>query len=245
MKKIAVVTGASRGIGESVASFLAKNDYFLILVARSEEKLKKVKTQIEESGNYAVYYSLDVSVSLEVQSCIEDIISTYGQIDLLFNNAGIVKKGTTALPNNEIDEILKINLNGAIYVAKYVAEQMKKQKSGYIINMSSMGGKTAASFAGVYAASKFGLSGFSEALAKEMSPYNVKVTNLCPHMTATEMTANRKFKPEKMIQIDDICKTIGYLLSLSQSAVPLEVAIHCMDFIRESALASYKAYGLE
>ena len=59
------------------------------------------------------------------------------------------------------------------------------------------------------------------------------------------MTANRKFKPEKMIQIDDICKTIGYLLNLSQSAVPLEVAIHCMDFIRESTLASYKAYGLE
>ncbi len=245
MKKIAVVTGASSGIGASVAAFLAKNDYFLILVARSEEKLKKVKTQIEESGNSAIYYSVDVSASLEVQSCIEDVISTYGQIDLLFNNAGIVKKGTTTLPDNEIDEILKINLNGAIYVAKYVAEQMKKQKFGYIINMSSMGGKTAASFAGVYAASKFGLSGFSEALAKEMSSYNVKVTSLCPHMTATEMTANRKFKPEKMIQIDDICKTIGYLLNLSPSAVPLEVAIHCMDFIRESALASYKAYGLE
>ena len=79
---------------------------------------------------------------------------------------------TTSLPDNEIDEILRINLNGAIYVAKHVSEQMKRQKCGYIINMSSIGGKIAASFAGIYAASKFGLSGFSEALAKEMSSHN-------------------------------------------------------------------------
>ena len=245
MKKIALVTGASSGIGKSVAKFLAKNGCFVILLARNEEKLKAVKAQIREAKNSAEHYSVDVSNFMEVQSCINNVISKHGHIDLLFNNAGISKKGTIELPDNEIDELLKVNLNGAIYVAKYVAKQMKKQKHGYIINMSSMGGKTAASFAGIYAASKFGLSGFSEALAKEMSNYNVKVTNLCPHMTATEMTSNRKFKPKKMIQTDDICKTIGYLLSLSENAVPLEVAIHCMDFIKESALATYKAYGLE
>ena len=244
-KKIALVTGAGSGIGKSVAIFLAKNDYFVILLARNEEKLKNVKTQIEKTKNSSTYYSVDVSNSMEVQSCIDNIISKYGHIDLLFNNAGIVKQGTTTLSDNEIDELLKINLNGAIYVAKYIAKQMKKQKDGYIVNMSSMGGKTAASFAGIYAASKFGLSGFSEALAKEMSSYNVKVTNLCPHMTATEMTAKRKFKSEKMIQTDDICKTISYLLNLSKNAVPLEILIHCMTFIKRDALASYKTYGFK
>ncbi|MCH9754051.1 MAG: SDR family oxidoreductase [Alphaproteobacteria bacterium] len=244
-KKIALVTGASSGIGKSVSIFLAENDYFVILLARNEERLKNVKDQIEKTNNSAIYYSVDVSNSMEIQSCVNNIISKYGHIDLLFNNAGILKQGTITLSDNEIDELLKINLNGAIYVAKYIAEQMKKQKSGYIINMSSMGGKTAASFAGIYAASKFGLSGFSEALAKEMSNYNVKVTNLYPHMTATEMTVKRKFKPEKMIQTDDICKTIWYLLNLSKNAVPLEVAIHCMAFIKKNALASYKMYGFK
>lgn len=244
-KKIALVTGASSGIGKSVAIFLAKNGYFVILLARSEEKLKAVKAQIQKTKNSAIHYPVDVSNSLEVQSCINNIISKYGRIDLLFNNAGIVQRGTTTLSDNEIDEMLKINLNGAVYVAKYIAEQMKKQKSGYIINMSSMGGKTAASFAGIYAASKFGLSGYSEALAKEMANYNVKVTNLCPHITATEMTAKRMIKPEEMIQTDDICKTILYLLNLSVNAVPLEVAIHCMTFIKKEALASSKMFGFK
>lgn len=244
-KKIALVTGASNGIGKSVALFLAENDYFVILLARNEKRLKAVKTQIEKTKNSAIYYRLDVSNSTEVQSCINNIISKYGHIDLLFNNAGILKKGTITLSDNEIDELLKINLNGAIYIAKYVAAQMKQQKYGYIINMSSMGGKIAASFAGIYAASKFGLSGFSEALAKEMSSYNVKVTNLCPHMTATDMTVKRAFDTEEMIQTDDICKTIEYLLNLSQHAIPIELAIHCMAFIKKSTEASYKTYGFK
>ena len=241
-KKIVLITGASSGVGKSVAVYLAKHDYFVILLARNESKLKIVYSDILKQGGSAIYYSVDVSDAAQVASCVSKIISEHGRIDLLFNNAGILKYGTSTLPDNEIDELLKINLNGAIYVAKYVALHMKKQKSGYIINVSSIGGKIAASFAGIYAASKFGLTGFSEALSKEMSLYDVKVTNICPHMIATEMTAGRKFKPEQMIETDDICRTVGYLLSLSRNAIPLEIAIHCMPFIEKNTRAIYESF---
>lgn len=144
-----------------------------------------------------------------------------------------------------MDDVLKTNLNGAIYVAKNVANHMKKQKSGYIINMSSIGGKTAASFAGIYAASKFGLVGYSEALMKEMSQYNVKVTTICPGMIATDMvTKNRSFPAEKMIQVNDIVKTLDYLLYLSDSSLPAEIIIYPMTFVEKSTLLTKQAYEL-
>jgi 3-oxoacyl-[acyl-carrier protein] reductase len=164
---------------------------------------------------------------------------------LLFNNAGILTHGTSDVADDDIDKTLQINLHGAIYVAKYVAAQMKKQRSGYIMNLSSIGGKVAASFAGVYAASKFGLSGFSEALTKELSSYNIKVTNICPSMVATDMTEGRKFKLEEMIQSSDIVKTVDYLLSLSKNALPAEIVIGCMAFIEKLTHFTRKAYELD
>lgn len=243
-KKIALITGASSGIGKVVAMHLAKQDYFVILLARNESNLKIVHSDIREQGGLATYYSVDVSDATQVKSCISKIILEHNRIDLLFNNAGILKLGTSTLSDNEIDELLKTNLNGAIYVAKYVASQMKKQKSGYIINLSSTSGKVAVSFAGIYAASKFGLSGFSEALFKEMSLYGVKVTNICPSLIATEMTAGKLFKPNQMIETTDICKTIDYLLSLSMNAVPLEIVIHCMSFVEKTTRATYEVYEI-
>jgi len=244
-KKIALVTGASQGVGRTIAIHLAKKNYFIVLLARNQDKLKTVHETILQQGGSCTYYSADVADAEQVKSCVRNIIETHGKIDLLFNNAGILKHGTSTLADSEIDELLKINLNGAIYVAKYVAEQMKAQKNGYIINLSSLGGKVAASFAGIYAASKFGLTGFSEALAKEMSLYHVKVTNICPHVITTEMTAGRTFKPEDMIEQADIEKTIDYLLSLSKNAIPLELVIHCMPFIEKMVHSTYQVYGLK
>lgn len=244
-KKIALITGASRGIGKAISEHLAKTGYFVILLARNEKALEEITNQINHGDGKAVYFPIDVSNSNQVRLCIEKVITEYGHIDLLFNNAGILKQGTTDLSDEEIDELIKINLNGAIYIAKYVASQMKKQKYGYIFNLSSLGGKIAASFAGVYAASKFGLSGFSEALSKEMSLYGVKVTNICPAMIATEMTRGRKFKADQMLQVNDITKTLDYLLSLSKNAIPTEIIINCFPFVERLTEATYKAYGFD
>lgn len=241
-EKIAIVTGASRGVGKDIAKYLAESGYFVILLARDGEKLEQVSNEIQENKGKSAFYSIDVSNASQVKSCISQIVNKYNRIDLLINNAAILKRGTTDLPDDEIEELLKINLNGAIYVAKNVALQMQKQSDGYIMNISSLGGKVAASFAGIYAASKFGLSGFSEALTKEMSLYGVKVTNICPSMIATEMAEGRKFKLDDMIQLSDITKTVGYLLSLSKNAIPAEILISCLPLIEKTTESLHKIY---
>lgn len=240
--KVAIVTGASRGVGRELAIYLAKSGYFVFLLARNEHLLKSVAQEIIATGGNAVFQSIDVSNATQVQACIERIIADYGRIDLLINNAAILKRGTIDLPDQEIEELLQINLNGAIFVAKHVATRMKEQGAGYIINMASLGGKVAASFSGIYAASKFGLSGFSEALSKEMSLYGVKVTNICPSMIATEMAEGRKFKLDQMIQLDDITKTVAYLLSLSQNAIPTEIQISCLPLIEKNTKLMLEMY---
>lgn len=241
-EKIAVITGASRGIGKAIAIYLAELGYIVILLARNKKLLENVSEEINKKGGKASYIPIDVANSSQVKTYIEQIITQYGYIDLLINNAAILKRGTTDITDDDVDELLKINLNGAIYVAKHVATQMKKQRDGYIINISSLGGKVAASFAGIYAASKFGLSGYSEALSKEMSLYGVKVTSICPSMVATEMAAGRKFELHKMIQIEDMTRTVGYLLSLSKNAIPTEILLSCLPLIEKTTESLMKMY---
>jgi len=246
MQKIAVITGASQGIGRSVAIYLAKLQYTVLLLARNENKLQSTCNEILNNGGNCEYHISDVSNSKDVESSINKIIVKHQKIDLLIHCAGILKHGTSEIMDDDLDQLLQTNLNGAIYVTKQVAKHMKKQKHGYIIILSSIGGKVAQSFSGAYAASKFGLTGFSEALAKEMSLYGVKVTSICPSMTATDMVADgRAFKSDKMLQLEDINETIGYLLKLGPNAVPLEIAIHCLPFVESMARATYKVYGLE
>jgi short-subunit dehydrogenase len=245
-KKLAIVTGAGSGVGKGVALYLAKQDYYVVLIARSERKLKDVYEGITQNGGTAEMCQLDISDAKNVSTTIKKIIENHGQIDFLFNNAGILRHGTTDILDQDLDELLKTNLNGAIYVAKNVAAQMKKQKNGYIMNVSSERGKIAASFDGAYCASKFGLSGYSEALTKEMSLYGVKVTNICPSMTATDMvTKDRSFPPEEMIQVSDIIKTVDYLLSLSNSALPTEIVIYSLPFIEKTTNAIKQLYGFK
>lgn len=232
-KQIAIVTGASKGLGKSIAFHLAKKGFHVFALARNAEKLKLLVTEIEKNGNQCSYFAVDVSDKSAVEKCIKEIILKHNHIDLLINNASILKRGTTNLSDQDIDELLNINLHGSIYVAKRVAVQMKTQRSGYIININSLAGKTAMSFAGGYAASKFGLSGFSEALSKELSVYDVKVTNLCPSMIATDMAEGRKFKLEEMIQVEDINHSIDYLLGLSKNAIPTELLIRCLPYIKK------------
>lgn len=229
-KKIAIITGANSGIGKAVALDLASQNYHVILIARSIERLKKVKSEIESFSGSASYYSLDVSNSQEVESCFNDIINQYHHIDVLFNNAGIVRLGTANIQTNDIDAMIKTNLLGAIYIGNAVASIMKNQKSGYIINIASMAGKRALPVNGIYSASKYGLVGYGEALFKELLPYGIKVTTICPSMVATDMTKDLKIPSELMIQPADIVQTVRYLLSIGKTSSIQEILVQCTEF---------------
>lgn len=236
-KKIAIITGASRGIGKTIAMGLAKSNYHVILISRSESHLQKLKAEIESEDQTADIYALDVSNYSKVEATIVDIVNRFHKIDFLFNNAGVWKSGTSDISVEHIDEVIKTNLLGVIYMGNCVAQQMKKQKNGYIINMSSMAGKRGLASSGIYCASKFGVLGYSESLYKELLAYGVKVTSICPSLVASDMSKSFSFDQELMIKPDDILKTVQYLLELEACAAIPEVIVQCSSFVVKEAQA--------
>ncbi len=239
-RKVAIITGASSGIGRTVSFSLANVGYHVILIATSENKLNEVKKQIEKKGQFAEVYPLDVSNSDKVEVCISDVINKFGRIDVLFNNAGVATYGTMDISNSDLIRMVDVNLLGAIYVAKAVAKQMKKQKTGYIFNLSSIGGteKGASRALGGYCATKFGLVGFSHSLHNELRQYGVKVTALCPGTVDTPMVDNLDFPKDSMIKTEDIAKLVIDMLSYAPSFLIKQIEIDCpaMDIFKKKVL---------
>jgi len=229
--KVAVITGASRGIGRAVALGLAEDGYHVVLLSRDQKALNRVVKTIKNKNGKAKAFVLDVSNAAKVKSIITDIKKKFKRIDVLFNNAGILRKGSVDLADDEMEKLIKINLLGAMYVAKYVAAFMKKQKSGYIINLSSMSGQRGFPKLGCYTASKFGLVGFNQCLYKELISYGIKVTSICPSFVATDMASQLDFPMKKMIQPKDIVETIRYLLNIGKNAAINNINIECSAFV--------------
>jgi NADP-dependent 3-hydroxy acid dehydrogenase YdfG len=243
MNKVILVTGASSGIGKAIALDFAKHGYQIVLVARRKEKLIEVQKEIFKLGSEAIYFVLDVSDVNAVKKCINEVLQKFGRIDVLLNNAGIFGGGTSTAEDKDIEQVIDVNLKGAIYFAKYTAEQMKKQKSGYIFNVSSAAGKRALCFTGIYSASKFGLVGFNDGLYKDLMPYGIKVTAICPSFVATDMASEiESFDPSEIIQTDDIQKTIHYLLGLGKAAAVKEIMIECSMVITKETERMMKKY---
>ncbi len=227
--QLALVTGASQGIGKAVAYKLAELDYNLALISRSAEKLQQVKQTINQAYPKVkiTCYPVDVTDSQLVEQAVADIIKHNHSIDLLFNNAGISLPGTSEISKENFESMVKVNLLGAFYVLHAVIPQMKQQQSGYIINLASRSGKIARPQLGGYAASKFGLVGLNEALYKELLPFNIKVTAINPGFVNTEMTRKAPVENEAKIQPEDIADTVAYLLKLSPGTYLKEINIDC------------------
>ena len=191
MKK-ALVTGGCGGIGEAVCKKLANDGYTVYVnYAHSKEKAEKIASEI---GGTAICF--DVSDNVAVRSAINDI----GFVDLLVNNAGISEiELFTSISSEKADDILNINLKGAMNCARAVLPEMIKAKSGNIINISSMWGQCGASCEVDYSASKAGLIGFTKALAKEVAPSGIRVNCIAPGFIMTEM--NKRFSAEELEMI--------------------------------------------
>lgn len=242
-KKIAVITGASSGIGKAIAIDLASQDYHVILLSRNQAKLQAVQTEITTSGGVANFYPLDICKAEDVECTVNKIITEHKRIDVLINNSGIGLLGTVDIELSVIDKVIQTNLLGAIYMAKFVAEQMRQQKFGYIINIASTSGKRALSANGIYAASKYGMVGYGDALFKYLAQFGVKVTNICPGAVATDMiTKDFKIDKEGLIQTDDLVKTVNYLLHLGPGATVQEVVVQCTPFVVKETKAITEAF---
>ncbi len=231
--KVAIVTGASRGIGRSVAERLAKMGYHVALLARTLSDLKELAKDIKHGyGVDAECFEVDVTEKEQVFSVVTQLLERYGHIDVVFNNAGIVYKGTSWLDPEKFEAMLEVNVLGAFYLIHAVAETMKERQSGYIFNLVSRSGVIGRESLGGYAASKFALRGFSEALYKELSPYHVKVTSLHPGWVNTDMTKDMPLPQEQMIQTCDIADMVECLLGLSRYTYVQDIVIEPQAVIK-------------
>ena len=186
-KKIAVVTGASRGIGAEIVKTLAKNDYIVVLNYNKSKNLAE-----EIANNFANVYPFqgDVSQYNEIQNLINFTIDKFGHIDLLVNNAGIdLVQTITDTTFKEFDNLMKTNLYSAFFASKEVSKYMINQKSGHIINISSIWGITGASCEVAYSISKAGLDAMTKSLAKELGPSNIRVNSIAPGIIDTDMNS--------------------------------------------------------
>lgn len=228
LKKVAVITGASKGIGKAIALGLAELRFQTVLMGRNKSDLENVSNEIlEDGGLKPIILSLDITDAIAIKTAIQTIVSEYKTIDVLVNNAGIYSGGTLNITQEDFEKQLATNLTAQYTILKEVVPLLKEQKSGYIFNVASRSGKTGFAGSGAYCASKFGLVGLNESLYKELNPLGIRVTALCPGWVNTQMAfeAGTTLEAEQMIQPDDLFRTIKWLLSLSPGACVKEVVL--------------------
>ena len=188
--KIALITGAGRGIGRAIAIALAKEGAEVVINYNgSEERAKEVKQTIEENGGKASIYKCNVSDFVACEAMIKDIVKECGHLDILVNNAGITKDGLIMkMKEEDFDSVLNVNLKGTFNTIRHSARQMLKQRSGKIINISSVSGILGNVGQANYAASKAGVIGLTKTMARELGSRGITVNAIAPGFVDTEMT---------------------------------------------------------
>ncbi len=186
IKKVAIVTGGGSGLGLGIAKEFTHNGIQTILVGRDEEKLKKAKTEL---GENCFYKSCDLNNLSSIPALVESIINEFGQIDILVNNAGInMKKEFTDATDEEFQSVITTNLCSVFSMSREVVKQMLKQKSGCIINISSMAAQYGLPKVIAYSASKSAIDGMTRAMAVELSPRGIRVNAIAPGFIYSAMT---------------------------------------------------------
>lgn len=219
-KKVALVTGASRGIGRACAVELAKAGYDVaVTYAGNDEAANKTVNDVTALGVKAKAYKFDVSNKEACVSAADEILKDFGRLDVLVNNAGITRDGLFMRMSAENWEaVINTNLNSAFYMTSPVIKTMVKQRSGCIINMSSIVGRMGNAGQANYSAAKAGLIGFTKSLAKELGSRNIRVNAIAPGFIQTDMT--KDLETEKIAEHiplkrlgtpEDIAKTVKFL----------------------------------
>jgi len=223
--KVAVVTGASRGIGRAVAIELGKLGAKVVVnYSGSEAKALEVVDEIKGLGTDAIAVQANVAESDSVQAMIKEAISTFGSLDILVNNAGITRDNLLMrMKEDEWDDVINTNLKGVFLCTKAVTRQMMKQRAGRIINISSIVGVSGNAGQANYVAAKSGVIGLTKTTAKELASRNITVNAVAPGFIATDMTdkLNEEVQAEMLKQIplasfgqpEDVANAVAFLAS--------------------------------
>lgn len=226
MRKIALITGATSGIGKATAKILALNDFDVIITGRREERLKQTAEEIrKETGAGVQELYFDVRSLDEVEKSLDSLTGKWKNIDLLINNAGLavglgpVHEGLT----DDWDRMIDTNVKGLLYVTRKVSAWMTERKKGQIINISSIAGKEPYANGAAYCASKHAVQAITRAQRIELLPYGIKVSSICPGMVETEFSlvrfkgdqqrADNVYKGLTPLYAEDIAETILFMVT--------------------------------
>lgn len=232
--KVAIVTGASRGIGRLIAVALAAQGAKVVASARNAEALDYLVAEIVAQGGEALAVVADVALEVDAVNLVEQTVANFGKVDILVNNAGITRDGLLLrMKNDDWDAVLDTNLKGAFLCTRSAAKYMSKQRSGRIINISSVVGEMGNAGQANYCASKAGLIGLTKSVARELARRNVTVNAVTPGFTVTDMTEYMTEKTrEAMIEqiplgrfgeAEDVANAVIFLASDQSSYITGQV----------------------
>ena len=226
--KVALVTGASSGVGRGFAVALAAAGVKVFLVARREEALHDVVEEITKAGGEAAYHVADVRVTPALYDLVDVLLSRFKRLDVLVNNAGVgYRAPLLELKRAEIAEMLETDLHAAIYLCQAALPSLLKNAPADIVNVSSIAGLEGFAEGTVYCAAKSGLVGFTRALAQELKPANVRVTSICPGSIDTPFF--ERFRPTtppaQRLAVDDAVRTLLYVLTSPPNVLHGEIVL--------------------
>ena len=225
MKKIAVVTGASKGIGRACALRLAKDGMLVIVnYSHSDESAQALVEEIQSFGGEAEAYKADVSDLEQVKEMFQYVAKKYEKVDVLVNNAGIVRDEYLLMLQKEtLDKCMELNVKGYFYCAQQAVLKMFPQKSGIIVNMSSVSGKMALAGQAVYSATKGAVNSMTQTMAKELARYGIRVNAVAPGFIGTDMVAQlpeakkkeylKEVPMRRFGEVEDVANLVSFLCS--------------------------------
>ena len=230
-KKVAIITGASTGIGKHISVELSKKEYIVVLISRSKDKLKSVKKIIDKNGHECIIIESDISKESSVDKIFKKIKS-FNNIDILINNAGLgIFNKIENISNSDWDVQINTNLKGSFMMTRNIIPMMKKNKNGKIVFINSVAGLKPYPYSSAYVASKFGLRGFASSIREELRKDNIKVISVHPGAIDTPFwnEIEGDFPREKMLSPIDISKSIVNSLLSRNNLVNEEIVIRSIS----------------
>ena len=225
--EVAVVTGASSGLGRSIAIRLAKENYHLVLASRNEEKLHSLKLEISNDGGESTVIPTDVSSESSVDNLVEKA-EEIGTVSVVINNSGLgLFSNISDHPIEDFDRQINVNLRGSFLVSRGFIPEMKNNQAGKLVFINSVAGKWGYPFSAGYVASKFGLTGLANSLRNELREDNIKVISVFPGAIDSPFwdVVNVNFPREEMMTSEDVAETVVHSLMIPGISVLEEIVI--------------------